>query len=165
MAHHEPEIPFILREHEHTTFRDRGFAGHNRPHLPPLPDLRFELTYLRSIQPFVRLRRRPSPDAKVESVSKDENSPFSEQAGPAEVIEIEWMHVLWVTARDQIISPLIQGTLWALISFYLSPFSARIGHGLIERLPSRSTITKKEGRGAGFLREWAKGLGLSSNIH
>ncbi|KAL1995289.1 hypothetical protein VTN49DRAFT_1476 [Thermomyces lanuginosus] len=50
-----------------------------RPNLPPLPDLRFEQSYLASIQ-------------HAES----------------------WQRVLWITVRDQVLLPLVQGTLWTL---------------------------------------------------
>ncbi|KAJ4490553.1 hypothetical protein J3R30DRAFT_3278159 [Lentinula aciculospora] len=148
-----------LHEREQLSLDHRRVIAHNRPQLPPLPDLRFELTYLRSIQPYVYFHRRPSK-AELSDCSHKEITPMNKpeaillpQSQPVEVIEIEWMHVLWVTVRDQIISPLIQGTLWALVSFYLSPFSARVGHGLVDHLPSRSTWTRKEGRGAGLLRD------------
>lgn len=51
----------------------------HRPNLPPLPDLRFEQSYLASIQ-------------HAES----------------------WQRVLWITVRDQVLLPLVQGTLWTL---------------------------------------------------
>ena len=46
-----------------------------------------------------------------------------------------------------------------IVAFYLTPFSARVGHGLVERLPR----SRKEGLGVGWLRGWVKGLGLSSS--
>ena len=36
-----------------------------------------------------------------------------------EVIEVQWGKVLWVTTRDQLLSPLIQGALWYV---HLRPF-------------------------------------------
>ncbi|KAL1968994.1 hypothetical protein VTN77DRAFT_828 [Rasamsonia byssochlamydoides] len=50
-----------------------------RPHLPPLPDLRFEQSYLASLQ---------GADS--------------------------WQRIAWITVRDQVLLPLIQGTLWTL---------------------------------------------------
>ncbi|KKA21905.1 hypothetical protein T310_4069 [Rasamsonia emersonii CBS 393.64] len=50
-----------------------------RPHLPPLPDLRFEQSYLASLE-------------GAES----------------------WQRIAWITVRDQVLLPLIQGTLWTL---------------------------------------------------
>lgn len=50
-----------------------------RPNLPPLPDLRFEQSYLASLN-------------------------------GAET----WWTVAWITGRDQVLLPLVQGTLWTL---------------------------------------------------
>ncbi|KAB8245128.1 hypothetical protein BDV35DRAFT_269111 [Aspergillus flavus] len=50
-----------------------------RHHLPPMPDLRFEQSYLASIR-------------------------------GAET----WGRVAWITVRDQVLLPLVQGTLWTL---------------------------------------------------
>ncbi|OQE24951.1 hypothetical protein PENFLA_c009G10967 [Penicillium flavigenum] len=52
---------------------------HRRQTLPPLPDLRFEQSYLASI--------------------KDADT---------------WGRVAWITIRDQVLLPLIQGTIWTL---------------------------------------------------
>ena len=51
-----------------------------RSNLPPLPDLRFEQSYLASLQ-------------------------------GAET----WWNIAWITGRDQVLLPLVQGTLWALV--------------------------------------------------
>ncbi|KAI9721511.1 MAG: hypothetical protein M1812_002273 [Candelaria pacifica] len=53
-----------------------------KANLPPLPDLRFEQSYLASIRQ-------------------------AEEGG-------EWGKVGWITVRDQVFLPLIQGTLWTL---------------------------------------------------
>ena len=50
-----------------------------RANLPPLPDLRFEQSYLASIS---------GADT--------------------------WSRVMWITTRDQVLLPLVQGTLWTL---------------------------------------------------
>jgi len=50
-----------------------------RSNLPPLPDLRFEQSYLASLQ-------------------------------GAET----WWSIAWITGRDQVLLPLVQGTLWTL---------------------------------------------------
>lgn len=50
-----------------------------RPTLPPLPDLRFEQSYLASIPPGA-----------------------------------SWAKIIYITVRDQVLFPLLQGTLWAL---------------------------------------------------
>jgi len=68
--------------------------------LPAIPDLRFEYSYLKNVQPFVKIKR----------VGRQR-----EGESPHEIIEIEWRQVLWVTLRDQVIHPLLQGTLWCVV--------------------------------------------------
>jgi len=92
-----------------------------RVKLPPIPDLRFEQGYLKSLLPFVH---------KIESTPASNTIPFA----------IEWSDVAWVTVRDQMISPLAQGLVWGVTSYYLRPvlsfptafvrkhFNARFGH-------------------------------------
>lgn len=57
----------------------RPVLPRRRPNLPPLPDLRFEQSYLASLN---------GADT--------------------------WGRVAWITVRDQMLLPLIQGTLWTL---------------------------------------------------
>ncbi|OJD30729.1 uncharacterized protein BKCO1_5600021 [Diplodia corticola] len=64
----------------HPAPRPRGRGGPGHHHLPPLPDLRFEQSYLKSI----------------------------------ERCESAW-GVAYVTLRDQLLLPLLQGTLWTLL--------------------------------------------------
>ncbi|KAE9396402.1 hypothetical protein BT96DRAFT_113474 [Gymnopus androsaceus JB14] len=132
-----------LHEYRHEYSRAIQKREHHRPHLPPLPDLRFELTFLRSIRPYVHFYQ---------------SSSMAKSTGQ-EVIDVEWRHVFWITFRDLILSPFLQGAVWTIVAFYLTPLSARVGHGLVERLPR----SRKEGLGVGWLRGWVKGLGLSSS--
>lgn len=101
--------------------------------LPIIPDLRFEYSYLRSIQQFIHLRRASSPQTspnevpdellyeksegkgKGREIQIDLSQPLttaSSSKSAVEVLEIEWSSVAWVTLRDQVISPLLQGALW-----------------------------------------------------
>ncbi|KAF5360206.1 hypothetical protein D9757_011409 [Collybiopsis confluens] len=155
--------PFVLHEykHQHPQRDEPDAASHReRPRLPPIPDLRFELTYLKSIHPFVHIRRKYK-----ESVEEDEFDRSKASGDIAESVEVEWKRVVWITLRDQVISPLFQGAvwrvIWALVSFYLSPFSSRVGQDLVAS--RNALIRKKEGLGIGWLREWVHGLGLTSS--
>ena len=79
------------------------------PRVNRLPDLRFEQSYLRSIRPYVHVERvesgEPQKDEKGKAIAV-------EDAQPREVIEVQWSKVAWITTRDQVISPLVQGALW-----------------------------------------------------
>lgn len=96
-----------------------------------IPDLRFEYSYIRSIQSYVKLRRSSteiiSTTLALRNAKEDEGFEkveLSEQrseppAGPTvsrelrrETIEVDWKNLLWATTRDQIISPFLQGALW-----------------------------------------------------
>jgi hypothetical protein len=135
---HEPKLVAELQE------RWKDHREIDRPHaprMPPIPDLRFEYSYVRSIQPFIRITRTAVQQQQHESAlsqsvsvagndNDDDDASYekvnfgSEQeeeelvavhaASPAstEVIEVQWRKLLWITARDQVISPLIQGCLW-----------------------------------------------------
>ncbi|KAI3614088.1 hypothetical protein WG66_010820 [Moniliophthora roreri] len=156
--------PFVLHEHKHQ-YPDSHRRHKHQPRFPTIPDLRFERSYLKSIQPYVNFHRTGESevlshsfvDVEADDEDKDEEKP---SPGPSEVIDIQWGHVFWVTTRDQVLSPLLQGTLWAIISFYLTPISVELGRSLHEK---RRVI--KEGLGVGWLRSWVQNLGLRQPVH
>lgn len=132
----------------------------NRVPTLPLPDVRFEQSYLLSIQPFMRptpstsgvssqqiaeqppqpakstrdKRRRveeslalvTDPAASQHAAELDGASPpgnpmdrlFSTTKGNA--ISIDWSSIAYITVRDQVFSPLVQGALWALGGIFYS---------------------------------------------
>ena len=90
--------------------------------LPPIPDLRFEYSYLKNIQPFVKIERV----ARKGQLEHHEGE--GEEESPCEIIEIQWGQVLWVTLRDQVVSPLLQGTLWWVQEI----FSEFIGSNMLD---------------------------------
>ncbi|KAF8962575.1 hypothetical protein BDZ97DRAFT_1662706 [Flammula alnicola] len=189
MASASPVV-FHQPKHVHTEGYN---SHHARARLPVIPDLRFEYSYLRSIRPYVEVEvervggASENPYTEVELVDQtlveegyeklDTSLEItrieketevtvvrpSAPSGPSEIIRVQWKKVIWVTMRDQVISPLLQGALWALASYYLTPFSAQIGSRMgtfvHERMPT------KEGLGVTWLRNWAKNIGLSSGSH
>lgn len=73
-------------------------------------DLRFEQTYLKSIAPHVRLTT-PVPD---------ESEKRGDLVGPqGRRLEIKWARVVWITTRDQVLTPMFQGMIW-----WVSPLPA-----------------------------------------
>ena len=64
-------------------------------HLPVIPDLRFEYSYLKSISQCIRTRLVNGGDP-----NKD---------GHLEVQSINWRRIAWITTRDQLLSPFLQG--------------------------------------------------------
>lgn len=102
-----------------------------RPYLPAIPDLRFEQSYLKSIKRFVHIEESSEPrrvdekgkgkenieqdlptDPEIELVVRRDVTPIVDVSH--RVIGIEWGQVIWVTTRDQVISPLLQGALWSV---------------------------------------------------
>ena len=66
-------------------------------------DLRFEQTYLKSIAPHVRLTTPAS----------DGNEKRGDLVPPkAQHLDITWGKVIWVTTRDQVFTPMLQGMIW-----------------------------------------------------
>lgn len=118
---------FVYQHHDEL---ELVYAQPPQAKMPMIPDLRFEYSYLRSIQRYITVHRAPAPKINVhldndadkeefEGVrvgssgqSEQDSQPLALRNHPSEVIAIQWGRVLWVTARDQIISPLLQGALW-----------------------------------------------------
>lgn len=66
-----------------------------------------------------------------------------------------WQSVIWVTIRDQVISPLLQGALWGTATVFIQPLIRSV-FGL--RSHSDSPKPAKEGSAASWLRQWARSL-------
>lgn len=100
----------------------------------PLPDLRFEQSFMRSLQgyaddtlkkPFVKLlklqlsKRQDYPDDLLDEIEAPPLSPITPSV------------VLYAIIKDQIIMPLVQGFLWAGILLSWRPIRVSlIGYGL-----------------------------------
>ena len=110
-----PDYPF----HPHD-LEDEGYSTRKRL---PIPDLRFEQVYLKRIQDCIH----------VEPVTRDAKE--KGRAQPAEVdmqdaeftaythvtplvnssqriVRVDWGKILYITFRDQVMMPLLQGMLW-----------------------------------------------------
>ncbi|KAH9060633.1 hypothetical protein EDB87DRAFT_1561706 [Lactarius vividus] len=66
-----------------------------------------------------------------------------------------WQSVVWVTIRDQVISPLLQGVLWGTATIFIQPLI----HSVMGIFSQRDAPQpSKEGSAAGWLRHWARSL-------
>ncbi|KAG8941685.1 hypothetical protein FRC03_004200 [Tulasnella sp. 419] len=83
-----------------------------RPHFKlPVPDLRFEQSYLLSIKPFIQDVEEDEHAAEVD-LTADENERTSKalakdagvvQGGrPGLPVQLDWIGIVWVTIRDQV---------------------------------------------------------------
>lgn len=168
--------------------RPQGGPNSAHLHIPVIPDLRFEYSYLKSIAPYVKTRRIAAPGAD-EKHSTEEIDIDVEENGGAEVVAIDWRKVAWITTRDQVISPLIQGAVWCVNVSYLttcSLTSCRFNRGIasqfispilsfmgsifrprrLSRPSSSPLLVKKESEFTQRFRSWSKSLtsGLETNI-
>lgn len=90
--------------------RHGSSSRHTSPMALPIPDLRFEYTYLKRVRPYVHVQR------KTEDKNTDkEGEEVAEDTEGEEVVTVEWGKVIWITTRDQVISPLLQGALWYVL--------------------------------------------------
>lgn len=123
--------PFVLHQekHQHPERSEHQPSGSHHTRLPVIPDLRFEYSYLRSIRPYVKIQPTPGSQKRpglgnalneegYESVDageeKDQGLLLVQQQPATEVIQLQWGRIIWITTRDQVISPLLQGALWCV---------------------------------------------------
>ncbi|KAG8993715.1 hypothetical protein FRB90_000615 [Tulasnella sp. 427] len=113
--------------------QDRHHGHHHEPpvHLPKIPELRFEQSYLLSIKPFIHSGNEEDVEAgsRKEKAKKDASMLVQEgvltetDSVYGVPLRIDWGSVAWVTLRDQVISPLVQGAAWGTASVFLIPLA------------------------------------------
>jgi len=126
---------------------------------PKVPDLRFEQSYLRGIRPYVEVQRvHPGGDSRKDEKGK---AVAVREESPREVIQVQWGKVVWITTRDQVLSPMIQGLLWGVASHFLRPFLASFFQDVRTwwvKGGTYSSSSRNEGQGVGKLRYWLEGV-------
>ncbi|KAI0042755.1 hypothetical protein FA95DRAFT_535022 [Auriscalpium vulgare] len=133
---------------------ERTEQAHHAPRLPAsvIPDLRFEQTYLKKITPHIRLER----GVRVKGKEKEGDH----VAG--EVVSVEWGKVIWITARDQVISPLVQGVLWGTATHFMRPVLMSLSAYLWPA--HKPPPPMHEGKAAGWLRHLGRSLSGSVGL-
>ncbi|EPT02192.1 hypothetical protein FOMPIDRAFT_1022991 [Fomitopsis schrenkii] len=132
--------------------------------VPAVPDLRFEQSYLSSIRPYVHIERSSSSEGQNSADQKGKGKAVAVQVDEpvtTEVITIQWGRVAWVTTRDQILSPFLQGTVRGLAGVFLTPLLAEAGAKFRTwwtKGAFRADRPAQEGHGVGWLRNWAGSL-------
>lgn len=78
----------------------------------PIPDLRFEQTYLHRIRDCLHIQPSPAtvPSEDGDYVSATNVVPLLTSS--QQVIKIDWKSIAYVTLRDQVLMPMLQGILW-----------------------------------------------------
>ncbi|KAG0140982.1 hypothetical protein CROQUDRAFT_664429 [Cronartium quercuum f. sp. fusiforme G11] len=90
-----------------------------------IPDLRYEQGYLMSLRPFFYLQRK--------AINFDSSQPRNQLTYDLPSTEnidnmfylgrnfrVKWPLVIWVTLRDQMLYPMMQGCLWGTLSLVLA---------------------------------------------
>ncbi|KAJ1302018.1 hypothetical protein OPQ81_000853 [Rhizoctonia solani] len=173
--------------------RTRGEATYDQHPSPlpirTLPDLRFEQAYLLALKPFVHIRTDEPVKEKPKSRGSIEKPAVEAVtlAGPVgfDIVtqgagvsrygtpeRIEWGKIAWVTIRDQVISPLIQGTVWGSASIFLGPASKKVAVSLREmfvgpsnqQLPPSAPPKASRGESMGWLRSWSSSTPTSYRV-
>jgi len=166
----------IFEPSEHDQHRPKSLS---RALLPAIPDLRFEQSYLKSIRGFVHVEGELQGHRVVngKGKGKEKVDPSQEEVEDQNVqvirrhvipivdsshhlVKVEWSQVAWVTTRDQVISPLLQGALWGIASYFLRPFMSLVGSHIRLLVPS---VSSDQAREPGWWKWWTHGLGLGSS--
>ncbi|OJA21573.1 hypothetical protein AZE42_04121 [Rhizopogon vesiculosus] len=136
-------------------------AGH-RIRLP-IPDIRFEQTYLSRVLTCLHVEKVTGRAGDATSPSSIDD-PFTAAAhvsplitSSQQITRIDWGKLAWITVRDQVIMPLLQGMLWGVIGTYYRPVLGVMKSSLRGKTALPNSV---EGEGVGWLRRWARGLGL-----
>ncbi|EGG11822.1 uncharacterized protein MELLADRAFT_88876 [Melampsora larici-populina 98AG31] len=130
-----------------------------------VPDLRFEQGYLMSIRPFFYLK----PPTDLDGIeSRLTHQPIEDDASNADIedlfylgknFRVKWGLVAWVTVRDQIIYPMMQGCLWGTLSLFIT-------HAWRTRRTLKQAGSNPINKKAGFLGKMVENLfgGVKSNV-
>ncbi|KAI0764613.1 hypothetical protein BD413DRAFT_482542 [Trametes elegans] len=140
-----------------------------RRRIPPVPDLRFEYSYVRSVAPYVHIQQAaPEGDGvQLSDKGKEKAAEGQEREGdvahtPKEVVRVDIGSILWVTTRDQVISPLLQGALWGVAGHFLRPLGAVLGAHFRAWWARGATRSKDgsevDGNGVQWLRNWMSSI-------
>ncbi|KAH7925079.1 hypothetical protein BV22DRAFT_1129278 [Leucogyrophana mollusca] len=180
----QPEkFPSLIDSHDYVyDFPDYPSRKHHEGRLDsapaprkrlPIPDVRPEQVYLSRIRSCLHIEPRPSSVEEKEKIGpvapvlEDEEraaytaathvSPLVDSS--QQITRIDWGKLSWITVRDHVIMPLLQGIVWGVVGQYYRPFISLAGSRL--RGDSNPRANPVEGGGVGWLRSWVKKLGLS----
>ncbi|KAL4066981.1 hypothetical protein V8B97DRAFT_1978863 [Scleroderma yunnanense] len=124
----------------------------------PIPDLRFEQTYLSRIRGCLHIE----PQSHAPTGEDGDYAAVTHVVpliNPSQqVISVDWQNVAYITLRDQVLMPLLQGMLWGVVGTYYKPFISFAK----ESFHCKSTAHPGEGEGVSWLRGWARKLGFSN---
>ncbi|KAG9313449.1 hypothetical protein JVU11DRAFT_5772 [Chiua virens] len=157
--HVPPDYPFHAYDIEH--FEHQESPARTRL---PIPDLRFEQVYLKRIQGCIHVEPIAQDVREKVGVQPDAEFTASTHAMPLinssqQIVRVDWGQIAYITFRDQVMMPLLQGVLWGIVGTYYRPV-VDFARG---RFRGSAILTHPvEGEGVGWLRRSLKRLGFSS---
>ncbi|ORX39766.1 hypothetical protein BD324DRAFT_233199 [Kockovaella imperatae] len=136
--------------------------------MPPMPDLRYEQSYLLSIRPFLSpsttassSRTKSTADASQATTSLVQSADNDAVFGWDKRWRVDWSMVIYVTIRDQLFSPLIQGALWGWGTLFLAATATSIRAALYPAshiLQNRVTL-QSDPQASGLMGDLRSGAG------
>jgi hypothetical protein len=122
-SHHYPDYPFYPHDIDHDSSTRKRL---------PIPDLRFEQVYLKRIQDCIHIQqdvKEKGREQPVEADTGDTEYTACTHVTPLlnssqQVVRVDWGKIAYITLRDQVMMPLLQGMLWGIIGTYYRPFVA-----------------------------------------
>lgn len=114
-VHVLPDYPLHSPDIEHEEYSPRKRF--------PIPDLRFEQVYLKRIQDCIHIEpvaRDVKEKGREQSVVVDtEDTEFTASThvtalinSSQQIVGVDWGKIVYITLRDQVMMPLLQGMLW-----------------------------------------------------
>lgn len=113
--HLPPDYPFHPPDIEYEEYNPRKRL--------PIPDLRFEQVYLKRIQDCIHIepvardvkeKRREEPAVvnaqDIEFIAATHVTPLLNSS--QQIVRVDWGKIVYITLRDQVMMPLLQGMLW-----------------------------------------------------
>lgn len=130
-----------------------------------VPDLRFEQGYLMSIRPFFYLKPSTALDDIEPTLT---HQPIEDEAPNGDIkdllylganFRVKWSLVAWVTVRDQVIYPMMQGCMWGTLSLFIT-------HAWRTRRALKQAGSNPKDKRTGFLSKMLENLfgGVKSNV-
>ncbi|KAL1744861.1 hypothetical protein HDZ31DRAFT_37618 [Schizophyllum fasciatum] len=134
---------------------------HSSKHTPqlPVPEMRFEQKYLTSIAPYIHTSYTPVAEHESSLAVEDHLGGAYEKVEVKEKrrqlvkrTEVQWGHLLLRTTFDQVISPMLQGLVLAVLGHWITPIVQGVRSGV------KTRVSHVEGSFSRGLRSLVSGL-------
>ncbi|KAL1671737.1 hypothetical protein EV122DRAFT_284624 [Schizophyllum commune] len=115
-------------------------SKHGTPQLP-VPEMRFEQKYLSSIAPYIHTEYKPVAERET-SLSEEEHLDGAyekvevreKQRQLVKETRVQWGRVILRTTFDQVVSPMLQGLVLAVLGHWITPVLQGVRSGVKTRV-------------------------------